>query len=102
MCSLQGRTLSAHSSLYWLSAILHVSPNLVLYSHHFQGTPLSFASLNTHSCRRFSCGVHPVGHQYMPKQTTPVPFHLAMGQSRSSPRTPPWKDWHCKLVHAVI
>ncbi len=57
--SLQGgRTRSAHSSLYWLSAILHCSPNLVLYSHHFHGTPLSFASLNTHSCRRFSCSTN--------------------------------------------
>lgn len=48
-------TRSAHSSLYWFSLILHSSPNLVTYSHHFQGTPLSFASLNTHSWRRFSC-----------------------------------------------
>ena len=48
-------TRSAHSSLYWFSLILHSSPNLVTYSHHFQGTPLSFANLNTQSCLRFSC-----------------------------------------------
>ena len=50
-------TRSAHSSLYWLSAMRHCSPNMVTYSHHFQGTLLAFASWNTHSCRRFSCGM---------------------------------------------